>query len=408
MTSDNTHVNASAMLRRTALLAGASEDVVTRLASSLKELTVEAGQAIVDKGAVGEAAYIVASGRVRVHDGGVVLNTLGPGDVFGELSALDKEYRSASVTAETDTRLLRLDQDALLGLVSHDAAAGVDVIRGLCRMLRHRVQDISGNRQQIQLLEREMEIGRRIQASFLPSSIPQPSGWCIEADLVPAREVAGDFYDVFPVAEDDCIALVVGDVCDKGVGAALFMTLFRSLIRALAGRGGTLQQAAAGGLQTSAAATVSGIIGQVNDYVARVHSTSGMFTTLFFGVLDIRSGQLAYVNAGHEPPFVLSGGKVRLRLEPTGPVVGLFAGAQYGAQTVTIEPGEMLLAYTDGVTEARDKNHDCLGEDRLLGILDAPDRKGAGIVAMLKGELESFSLGAEQADDITMLAATRG
>jgi len=395
------------LLRRTALLASASDDVVNWLASRLEALNVAAGEAIVSKGEVGNAAYIVASGRVRVHDGEVMLKVLGPGEVFGELSALDKEVRSASVTADVDTRLLRLGQDALHALVQDNAAAALDLVRGLCRILRDRVQDISGNRQQIEVLERELEIGRRIQASFLPATIPQADGWCIEADLVPAREVAGDFYDVFPAGTSNHMALVVGDVCDKGVGAALFMTLFRSLIRALASGEDTLDPMGTGGADTSAAEVVSRVVANVNDYVARVHENSGMFTTLFFGLLDVGSGEMAYVNAGHEPPFILNGGEVRVRLEPTGPVVGLFAGAAYGAGSVKLAPGEMLLAYTDGVTEARDRDYATLGEDRLLGILARPGLGGAGAVARLREELESFASDAVQADDFTILAATR-
>src|SRR6185295_3398345 len=142
-------------------------------------------------------------------------------------------------------------------------------------------------------LERELEIGREIQRSFLPEELPRAEGWEIAARFRPARQVAGDFYDAFALPSSGRIGLVVADVCDKGVGAALFMALFRSLVRATATGMAWEADAAAGLLR---------VVRLTNDYIARTHGRSNMFATLFFGVLDPATGDLAYVNGGHEAP----------------------------------------------------------------------------------------------------------
>ncbi|HEV8610636.1 MAG TPA: response regulator, partial [Thermoanaerobaculia bacterium] len=128
-------------------------------------------------------------------------------------------------------------------------------------------------------MERELDIGREIQASFLPDELPRVAGWEIAARFSPARQVAGDFYDAFPLGSGVQIGIVVADVCDKGVGAALFMALFRSLIRAFAER-------AFADSSSSDPARIQSTIVSTNDYIARTHGSANMFATLFFGVLD--------------------------------------------------------------------------------------------------------------------------
>ena len=142
-------------------------------------------------------------------------------------------------------------------------------------------------------LERELEIGREIQMGFLPEELPQADGWEIAAYLKAAREVAGDFYDAF-MLPDGTIGLVVADVCDKGVGAALFMTLFRSLIRAAATTDGFGESAG-----STAEVRLQHTIELTNNYIAETHGSTGMFATVFFGILDPRSGLLTYINGGH-------------------------------------------------------------------------------------------------------------
>ena len=161
-------------------------------------------------------------------------------------------------------------------------------------------------------LERELTIGHNIQASFLPEELPTVAGWEIAARVRPARTVAGDFYDAFPLRGGERTALVVGDVCDKGVGAALFMAVFRSLLRVVSAETfGAAMPGSADGRQVARTLRV------LSDYNARTHSRANMFATVFFGVLDGASGRLSYVNGGHDAPAVLRNGAVLRRLAST-------------------------------------------------------------------------------------------
>jgi phosphoserine phosphatase RsbU/P len=248
-------------------------------------------------------------------------------------------------------------------------------------------------------LERELEIGREIQLGFLPDEIPAPAGWELRAHFRPARQVAGDFYDAFALPGGR-VALVLADVCGKGVGAALFMALFRSLFRALA----EPQFAAASDVSEGLRTTVQG----TNDYIARTHGRANMFATVFFGVLDPASGTLEYVNAGHELPVVLAAdGGVRTRLAPTGPAVGLMPDLAFGVGRECIGRGETLLAYTDGVVDARNPAEESYGEERLMALLADTAATAEALLERVDAALGVHVTDAAQFDDVAMLAARR-
>jgi len=261
-------------------------------------------------------------------------------------------------------------------------------------LAKKRLRDVE--RLQLHEMAHELEIGRRIQAGFLPAVLPQPQGWCIEARFVPARQVGGDFYDVF-VVRDGRIALVVADVCDKGVGAALYMALFRSLIRAAATYGAAMPPIA--GRDDAA---LLHTIRTTNDYIADVHGDSNMFATAFVGLLDPADGGLRYVNAGHDPPFVVRGGALE-RLPRTGPALGLFAGTSFEVAETRVAPGEHLLVFTDGVTDAGGPEG-AFGEEGLAALLTA-GVPAASVLEAIGTRLDR--LGTEPWDDVTMLHVRR-
>jgi serine phosphatase RsbU (regulator of sigma subunit) len=246
-------------------------------------------------------------------------------------------------------------------------------------------------------LERELEIGREIQAGFLPEQMPQPPGWRIAARFRPARKVGGDFYDAFTTAQGKRIALVLADVCDKGVGAALFMALFRSLLRAHATRE-DFEPSAAG---------LSRAVGETNDYIARTHERSSMFATVFFGLLEPDTGSLLYVNAGQEPPLLLGADGIRERLAPTGPAVGLLPERDFQVRRTHLAPGEVLLAFTDGVTEARSASGEFFGEARLAAALEGRVPLVEDLLARIEESVDAYCCGAEANDDLTMIALAR-
>ena len=268
----------------------------------------------------------------------------------------------------------------------------------------------------LESLQREMEVARNIQRDFLPETLPIARGVQLEAALHPARDVSGDFYDAFMLAPSGNIVLVVGDVCDKGVGAALFMALFRSLIRASADPvgGGAIQMI--GGRRTfvrqalesaTPADLLMRVAGFTNDYIARLHGRTNMFATVFLGALSPMTGQLDYVNCGHEPALVIGpdGGVQELR--PTGPALGLMPDQIFEAGAAQLERGQSLFAFTDGLAEARNAAGEVFGAERLRGALRANSSSAANLVRGVVEALQAFTGQAEPHDDVTLLAATR-
>ncbi len=257
----------------------------------------------------------------------------------------------------------------------------------------------------LKALERELEIGREIQTDFLPDEIPQPDGWQIASFFRAAREVAGDFYDVFHL-DERMLGLVVGDVCDKGVGSALYMALFRSLLRVTSDATKFTTGPEESGAESDRARVLKNSIEFTNQYICRVHK-SAMFASLFFGVLDPKSGSLCYINAGLDPPFVFRQGKVLVELKPTGPIVGAIEDVDFEVGEIQLEPGDVLLLYTDGITDAQNGKDDEFGRERVLSIAEGYSASADSLINHIVLDLEAFIESAPQFDDITLMAVQR-
>ena len=252
----------------------------------------------------------------------------------------------------------------------------------------------------LKALERELEIGRDIQMSFLPSELPQADGWEIAASLRAAREVAGDFYDAFTLGANGGICLVIGDVCDKGVGAALFMTLFRSLLRFTMGATNMFGE-------RSPAAKLKYAVTLTNNYIADTHGDTGMFATIFFGLLEPQKGVLTYINAGHEPPVIFKQDGIQKRLPSTGLAVGVIPDWEFKVEQVLINPGDLLFAFTDGAPEMNNPAGDFFGKERLLELARVNARSASGVVAEINTQLIDYIGDGNQFDDITLMAVKR-
>ena len=228
--------------------------------------------------------------------------------------------------------------------------------------------------------------------------LPSLPGWQVAAYFEAARETAGDFYDVFTIPGQGRVGLLLGDVSDKGLGAALFMTLFRSLIRAIC---------------TSApiddsAELLQHTIRFTNQYVAKTHGETSMFATVFLGALDLDSGHLAYVNAGHEPPMITDAQGSQHVLNPTGPLVGVIDTATYAVAETIVQPGDQLVVYSDGVSEAHNELKVLYGKDRLFDLLAEQAGAPTGdCLEAIMADVIAFRGVAVQNDDITMLAVSR-
>ena len=241
-------------------------------------------------------------------------------------------------------------------------------------------------RVQRERLERELEMARDVQASLLPKRLPHIPGFELAAGWHAAREVAGDFYDIFPLPEGRW-GLVIGDVSDKGAPAALYMTMVHSLIRATAAY-------AAGPADTLLI---------VNDSLVE-KSDSDMFVSVFLGFLESDIGLLNYANAGHDPPFLRRHTGEIDRLVRTGPILGVFEEITLVDKTAKLDPGDALLAYTDGVTDALNSAGEEYGTLRFLDIVRRTTGTAGHYLAKIEADLSAFIGHELQTDDVTLLA----
>ncbi|MGD9412950.1 MAG: SpoIIE family protein phosphatase [Desulfobacterales bacterium] len=269
-----------------------------------------------------------------------------------------------------------------------------------------------------QALDREFEKCRQIQKDFLPGQLPQLDKWHIEEFFFPASRVSGDFYDAFKLP-GGYIGLAIGDVCDKGVGSALFMALIRSLLRIFAGQAQLSRSLIDTKTQTVGGRPDSGSVRKynqleairavalTNDYIAQEHGEMCMFATIFFGVLDPKNGRLIYVNGGHEIVFVIDQNGIRERLLATGPAIGLQPQAQFKYKQIELKPGDILFSYTDGVIDARSPDQERFTRKRLTALLSKPASSAFELMERIGTNLFAHISTAPQEDDITMLTIQR-
>lgn len=240
-------------------------------------------------------------------------------------------------------------------------------------------------------LEQELQIAAQVQLSILPRQAPRDARVQLHCHITPAREVGGDFYDYFFIDERR-LGFVIADVSGKGVPAALFMTITRTLLKATA----------------QFIAEPTRCVAQLNDLLA-AENEQMMFVTLFYGVLELDSGCVHYVNAGHNAPYVLrSGNRVEPLARTGGVAVAVCEGFAYRHASVQLQPGEQLFLYTDGITEAFDPDGQEYGDARLHRSLQAAvaetDHAPEHITARVLADVHAFERGAPQADDITCVA----
>lgn len=261
-------------------------------------------------------------------------------------------------------------------------------------------------------LNAELEKGKKIQRDFLPNQIPEIPGWEISTCFHPARQVSGDFYDAF-LLPGNYIGLVIADVCDKGVGSALYMALFRSLMRVFSGQIRHGGWSSAHSIQTENSAGQDDLdhmlqaVSLTNDYISLEHGHENMFATLFFGVLDPATGDLCYINGGHEPLYIIGRSGTRETLSAAGPAIGIVPGAKFEIRQSKIEPGNILIGYTDGVTEALSPHQKMYSKKKFHALLEPCPSSAIELIDRIKTDLFDHIDNAPQFDDITMIAVHR-
>jgi len=241
--------------------------------------------------------------------------------------------------------------------------------------------------------EHELLLAGQMQASFLPDELPDLPGWQIAARLQPARETSGDFFDVF-MLPNGSLGLIVGDVCDKGVGAALFMVLSWSLLRTYAGEFPDQPER----------------VCQAVDRRIMGDTASDQFVTVFFGVLDPATGELAYCNAGHNPPLIVNPqrlGDVK-KLKATGTPLGILEDQTWEQGSVRLDPGDVLVLYTDGVPDAQSPQGGFFDGERLLDSIQSHLHEGSEAIRDgILSDVYHFMDGEPAYDDIALVVLVR-
>lgn len=316
-------------------------------------------------------------------------------------ASLDERFAAAESIVVSGVRSLvaapLLHAEGCLGMIALSARrrlppfdeGDMELLAALASASALRIRNLALGEEMAQrrLLDKELDLAHDIQMAMLPRAFPERPETEVAAALRPARSVGGDLYDVVP--DGDRVWLLVGDVSGKGVGAALFMAVTKTLFRAIA----------------PGSASVAAAVARVNAELARDNERA-MFVTAFAARLDLATGELEYVNAGHNPTYRLeSGGGVAPLSGPVDPALGAVEGHEFRASVVRLRPGDALVLYTDGVVEARSASgeefHALRLESYLAGCRDAP---ADDVVRGLVGRVEDFAGDAPQYDDVTVLA----
>ena len=361
---------------------------------------IAATTTVLKRGESNMEVLIVLDGRLKVyldHPGTGDFIEIGAGGCVGEMSVIDNQPVSAFVVADKGTTLLVIDAASFVNDVMTIPGVSRNLISALSdRMRRSNDELIKRLRKELETehLQRELQYARSIQTSLLPKEplFPHDPRLDCVGRMCTAREVGGDFYDVFSL-DSEHIFFVIADVCGKGLPAALFMVRAMGALRAQPGG------------QNRRANYTEQLTARLNQQLC-AYNDAKQFLTAFCGILDLETLTLRYVNAGHNAPLLALGdGPFAYLTEPINPIVGMVERLEYRSGEVKLTPHSVLLLYTDGVTEAENGDVAMLGEDRLLDRLNAVTIRTAGeLVESVFAEVNQFAGGAPQSDDITVLA----
>lgn len=327
------------------------------------------------------------------------INEIGEGSLFGEMSIIGDEPVSATIRASSDCTVCLLSNEMVAHnpvynkLVLNAARGVIDRLRDLNARHVETLGEQVKERIQKERIETELKAARNVQMALMPKADPQIAGYEIVGYCHPARDVGGDFYDIVKVGKDKT-ALMLGDVSGKGMPAALLMAECRSIIR--------IQ------LISNSDPMTDTILNQANVMLFD-DSEDDMFVTCFLGVLEHETGALQFCNAAQNPPVIFrrDGGTVE-ELEPTGTVLGFSDMMEYDRVITRIDPGDVLVMYSDGISEAKNPAGEMFEKDRLFAaIKENLSRDAVYIRDAILLEVEKFAFGADQSDDITLVVVKR-
>ena len=359
------------------------------------------GTVLLRPGERNSSLAFVLSGRLRIHlDAPDSRNffTIEAGDCAGEMSVVDGEPVSAYVVADAGCRILLVDSDTLFSrfLSIPDVSRNfMAVLTERVRRTSQRIVDQVKSAMELDQLQRELRFASEIQAGMLPdeaSLFPERTDVDCAVRIRVARQVGGDFYDAFFV-DQQRVLVTIGDVCGKGLPAALFMVKALTLLRSEATR-------RAGAKRGQLQRTMDRLNRQLYE-----RNDASLFVTTVCALLDTASGELMFVNAGHNPPVLALGdGPFDFLAGPRNPMVGIAADRAYLPGEATLPPGSVLVLYTDGVIDAEAADGEAFGEARLIATLNAaPERSAARLLDEIMAAVDRFTGDTAQTDDIAVL-----
>lgn len=404
----------SNLLARIDLFSDLPAEELDRILANLEVVNLKSGEILFREGDPGEHMYIVVNGDLEIlmapnTDNELILNRIHPGEYIGEMSIVTGAPRTAGVRAYGDVSLLCMSRAQLKDLLhEHPQMASTMV-----NVLSHRLdntnvstfRDLTEKNRQLQKafdelkaaqelliekerLERELKVAAEIQMSILPDELPLVEGFDFGGRILPARQVGGDFYDVFPLDEHK-LGVLIGDVADKGVPSAIFMARAHALIIA----------------EADSVISPGDVLRRVNRHITRLEKST-QFVTALYGVLDINTGEFTYARAGHEPPLLLNpeGNVHRLPHKP-GMALGLWENIALDEYSIHLPKDSLLVMFTDGLTDCRDPQGEPYGIDRIkLTMTDLGKVAAQKACDRLFDSLMVYQSGAKQDDDVTLVA----
>ena len=358
--------------------------------------------------AVAQPPQQIAAPELEISPNDPILAYLANVSGVVEIQRLDLDSPALKAMKEAGIRLVvpLVSQGELIGLLNlgprlsqqeysaddrkllNDLATQTAPAVRVAQLVRQQQQEA----QQRERIEQELRVARLIQQTLLPKTLPEISGYDVAAYYQPAREVGGDFYDFFDL-EDGRLGLIVGDVTDKGVPAALVMATTRTMLRAAAQR----------------LFSPGEVLKRVNDVLV-TDIPPNMFVTCLYAILEPESGRLLYANAGHDLPYRRRTGRGQgaEELRAIGMPLGLMPGMGYEEKEISLGKGESVLFYSDGLVEAHDPRREMFGFPRLQGLVGAHRSGGSSLIGFLLSELTRFTgEDWEQEDDITLVTLER-
>jgi sigma-B regulation protein RsbU (phosphoserine phosphatase) len=403
------------LLSKIPLFAGLPVQELDGLVASLDSRELDDHEILFREGDPGEHFYVVLKGALEVLMGAnspeeLLLNVLSEGEYFGEMSLITPGgHRTATVRARGGATLLSMNRAQFLDLTKKHPELAISMVRVLSqrldatntatfrdlteknRQLQQAYDELKAAQAQIiekEILERELQVAADIQLSILPDVLPHFPEFGFGARILPARQVGGDLYDVFPL-KGERVGVLIGDVADKGVPSALFMARTHALIMAEADIG----------------LSPGEVLRLTNSHITRLQKST-QFVTVLYGILDLTNRQFSYARAGHEPPLLLhANGNVERLPHGPGMALGLWDSITLDERVVELRPGDSLLLYTDGMTDCRSPKGEPFGLERIKRTLSGMANFNAQQVCdRLLMTLQEYQNGSKQDDDVTLVA----